>query len=55
MVGDALTDLASARGAGVTAVAALWGETAEEETAARPDPTWCCGRPPNCSGSARRY
>ncbi|MGW2331080.1 HAD-IA family hydrolase [Streptomyces sp. NPDC001700] len=38
MVGDAVTDLASARGAGVTAVAALWGET-EEETllAAEPD------------------
>ncbi|KOV60821.1 HAD-IA family hydrolase [Streptomyces sp. MMG1121] len=30
MVGDAVTDLASARGAGVTAVAALWGETDEE-------------------------
>lgn len=29
MVGDAVTDLASARGAGVTAVAALWGETDE--------------------------
>jgi 3-amino-5-hydroxybenzoic acid synthesis related protein len=27
MVGDALTDLASARGAGVTAIAALWGVT----------------------------
>lgn len=26
MVGDAVTDLASARGAGVTAIAALWGE-----------------------------
>ncbi|MGV9559625.1 HAD-IA family hydrolase [Streptomyces sp. NPDC003522] len=30
MVGDAVTDLSSARGAGVTAVAALWGETDEE-------------------------
>lgn len=29
MIGDAVTDLASARGAGVTAVAALWGETDE--------------------------
>ncbi|MEF9908093.1 HAD-IA family hydrolase [Streptomyces sp. P9-A2] len=29
MVGDAVTDLNSARGAGVTAVAALWGETDE--------------------------
>ncbi|UGQ13423.1 HAD-IA family hydrolase [Yinghuangia sp. ASG 101] len=29
MVGDAVTDLTSARGAGVTAVAALWGETDE--------------------------
>ncbi|MGC0373848.1 HAD-IA family hydrolase [Streptomyces sp. SAI-229] len=38
MIGDALTDLASARSAGVTAVAALWGETAEEEMlAAAPD------------------
>lgn len=38
MIGDALTDLASARSAGVTAVAALWGETAEEEMlAAEPD------------------
>ncbi|MFF0289098.1 HAD-IA family hydrolase [Streptomyces sp. NPDC005262] len=38
MIGDALTDLASARSAGVTAVAALWGETAEEEMlAAKPD------------------
>ncbi|MFF7889740.1 HAD-IA family hydrolase [Streptomyces sp. NPDC007896] len=38
MIGDALTDLASARAAGVTAVAALWGETAEEEMlAAGPD------------------
>ena len=30
MVGDAVTDLTSARGAGVAAVAALWGETDEE-------------------------
>ncbi|MGW4273522.1 HAD-IA family hydrolase [Streptomyces seoulensis] len=30
MVGDAVTDLASARSAGVTAIAALWGETDEE-------------------------
>ncbi|MFF7649483.1 HAD-IA family hydrolase [Streptomyces sp. NPDC007983] len=38
MVGDAVTDLASARGAGVTAVAALWGETEEEALlAAEPD------------------
>jgi AHBA synthesis associated protein len=38
MIGDALTDLASARSARVTAVAALWGETAEEEMlAAGPD------------------
>lgn len=29
MVGDAVTDLASARGAGVGAIAALWGETDE--------------------------
>lgn len=29
MVGDAVTDLTSARGAGVTAVAAVWGETDE--------------------------
>ncbi|NUS15104.1 MAG: HAD-IA family hydrolase [Streptomyces sp.] len=38
MVGDAVTDLASARGAGVTAVAALWGETDEPALlAASPD------------------
>ena len=38
MVGDAVTDIASARGAGVTAVAALWGECDEAELlAARPD------------------
>ncbi|WP_018656653.1 HAD-IA family hydrolase [Actinomadura flavalba] len=38
MVGDAVTDLASAHGAGVTAVAALWGETNEAELlAAYPD------------------
>ncbi|WP_410641673.1 HAD-IA family hydrolase [Amycolatopsis sp. lyj-346] len=38
MVGDAVTDIASARGAGVRAVAALWGECDEAELlAARPD------------------
>ncbi|MER5895896.1 HAD-IA family hydrolase [Streptomyces sp. NPDC001876] len=38
MVGDAVTDLASARGAEVTAVAALWGETDEPALLAeRPD------------------
>jgi AHBA synthesis associated protein len=38
MVGDAVTDLASARSAGVTAVAALWGEAdADELLAASPD------------------
>lgn len=38
MVGDAVTDLTSARGAGVTAVAALWGETDEAALlAAAPD------------------
>jgi AHBA synthesis associated protein len=38
MVGDAVTDLASATAAGVTAVAALWGETDEAELLrARPD------------------
>lgn len=38
MVGDAVTDLASARGAGVAAVAALWGETDEATLlAASPD------------------
>ncbi|MGW6743027.1 HAD-IA family hydrolase [Streptomyces sp. NPDC055025] len=38
MVGDAVTDLASACGAGVTAVAALWGEgDADTLLAARPD------------------
>ena len=38
MVGDAVTDIASARGAGVTAVAALWGEGDEIELlATRPD------------------
>ncbi|MEU7384961.1 MULTISPECIES: HAD-IA family hydrolase [unclassified Streptomyces] len=38
MVGDAVTDIASARGAGVTAVAALWGESDEKELlAANPD------------------
>lgn len=31
MVGDAVTDLISARGAGVSAIAALWGETEEKE------------------------
>ncbi|MFJ5309705.1 HAD-IA family hydrolase [Streptomyces sp. NPDC088350] len=38
MVGDAVTDLASARGAGITAVAAMWGETDRETLlAAEPD------------------
>ncbi|GAA3992040.1 hypothetical protein GCM10022384_44740 [Streptomyces marokkonensis] len=38
MIGDAVTDLASARGAGVTAVAALWGESdAAALLAAEPD------------------
>ncbi|WP_051366668.1 HAD-IA family hydrolase [Hamadaea tsunoensis] len=38
MVGDAVTDLASARAASVTAIAAVWGSTTEEELrAARPD------------------
>ncbi|WP_247660445.1 HAD family hydrolase [Micromonospora sp. D75] len=38
MVGDAPSDLASARAAGVTAVAALWGESDEETLrAAGPD------------------
>ncbi|MFJ4798009.1 HAD-IA family hydrolase [Kitasatospora purpeofusca] len=38
MVGDAVTDLASARGAGVGAIAALWGETDEAALLAeRPD------------------
>jgi AHBA synthesis associated protein len=38
MVGDAVTDLASARSASVTAVAALWGEAdADELLAASPD------------------
>ncbi|MQY06288.1 HAD-IA family hydrolase [Actinomadura macrotermitis] len=38
MIGDAVTDLASAHGAGVTAVAALWGECHEAELlAAYPD------------------
>ncbi|ACU37195.1 HAD-IA family hydrolase [Actinosynnema pretiosum subsp. pretiosum] len=38
MVGDALTDLASARAAGYPALAALWGETDEAELlAANPD------------------
>jgi AHBA synthesis associated protein len=38
MVGDAVTDLASASAAGVTAVAALWGETDEAELVrAQPD------------------
>jgi 3-amino-5-hydroxybenzoic acid synthesis related protein len=38
MVGDAVTDLASARGAGVPSAAALWGETDEAALlAARPD------------------
>lgn len=38
MVGDAVTDLAAAKGAGVTAVAALWGETDEPALiAAAPD------------------
>ncbi|UJW29887.1 HAD-IA family hydrolase [Saccharothrix sp. AJ9571] len=31
MVGDAVTDLQSAKDAGVTAVAAMWGETSEAE------------------------
>jgi AHBA synthesis associated protein len=40
MIGDAVTDLQSARGAGVTAVAALWGETDEAALlAAGPDVT----------------
>jgi AHBA synthesis associated protein len=38
MIGDAVTDLASARAAGVTAVAALWGESDPVELlAAEPD------------------
>jgi AHBA synthesis associated protein len=38
MIGDAVTDLESARGAGVLAVAALWGEADEAELlAAAPD------------------
>jgi AHBA synthesis associated protein len=38
MVGDAVTDLASASAAGVTAVAAVWGETDEAELIrAQPD------------------
>jgi AHBA synthesis associated protein len=38
MVGDAVTDLASASAAGVTAVAAVWGETDEAELVrAQPD------------------
>lgn len=38
MIGDAVADLESARGAGVTAVAALWGEAdAAELIAAAPD------------------
>ncbi|GAA4812337.1 HAD-IA family hydrolase [Streptomyces ziwulingensis] len=38
MIGDAVTDLASARGAGVRAVAALWGESEEGPLLAeRPD------------------
>lgn len=38
MVGDAVTDLASARGAGVRAIAALWGESDEAPLLAeRPD------------------
>ncbi|MER7185825.1 HAD-IA family hydrolase [Streptomyces hyaluromycini] len=40
MVGDAVTDLAAARGAGVGALAALWGETQEAALlAAEPDLT----------------
>ncbi|MBZ6227638.1 MULTISPECIES: HAD-IA family hydrolase [Streptomyces] len=38
MIGDAVTDLASARAAGVTAVAALWGESDPSDLlAAEPD------------------
>lgn len=38
MIGDAVTDLTSARSAGVTAVAALWGEADDAELlAAQPD------------------
>ncbi|ABW11099.1 HAD-IA family hydrolase [Frankia sp. Mgl5] len=38
MIGDAVTDIQSARGAGVRAVAAMWGETDEAELlAAGPD------------------
>jgi AHBA synthesis associated protein len=38
MIGDAVTDLASAKAAGVTAIAAMWGETDERELlAAHPD------------------
>jgi AHBA synthesis associated protein len=38
MIGDAVTDLTSARAAGVAAVAALWGESDPEPLlAARPD------------------
>jgi 3-amino-5-hydroxybenzoic acid synthesis related protein len=43
MVGDAVTDLASAQAAGVTAIAALWGETDEAALlAAGPDFTLRC-------------
>ncbi|MCF2435732.1 HAD hydrolase-like protein [Streptomyces thinghirensis] len=53
MIGDALTDLASARSAEVTAVAALWARRPRRRCW-QPNPTWCCGHPPNSSSCARR-
>ncbi|MFF8727217.1 HAD-IA family hydrolase [Streptomyces sp. NPDC015171] len=56
MVGDAVTDLTSARSAGVTAVAALWGET-DEETLLAEKPDAVLRTPADildvCFGSAR--
>ncbi|MCX4761557.1 HAD-IA family hydrolase [Streptomyces sp. NBC_01275] len=44
MVGDAVTDLAAARGAGVPAIAALWGETDEGALLAA-DPDFAARKP----------
>ncbi|GAA1959291.1 HAD-IA family hydrolase [Amycolatopsis minnesotensis] len=45
MVGDAVTDLASASAAGVTALAALWGESDEDELL-RAEPDGVLRQPP---------
>ncbi|AYN38346.1 HAD family hydrolase [Streptomyces dangxiongensis] len=58
MIGDAVTDLASARGAGVAAIAALWGES-DEETLLAEDPDIVLRKPSEllevCVGASRTF